>query len=165
MLSFDRYYARRLHKQEKAAADLEMTAMEKFILRELAKGGGTVAWLSERLELDAGYVSRTVTVLELNRQVTRCRAPHDGRQREIQLTDWGRRVVQDLEELQEQRTRDGDDHRGLRARWARELPGMLSRAVDRAVSSDARPASFGVTLSSIHFWSHHSTGSTATPSR
>ena len=106
MLSFDRYYARRLHKQEKAAADLEMTAMEKYILRELAKGGGTVVWLSERLKLDPGYVSRTVTVLELNRQVTRSRAPHDGRQREIQLTDWGRRVAQDLEELQEKRTRE-----------------------------------------------------------
>ena len=97
MLSFDRYYARRLHKQEKAASDLEMTAMEKYILRELAKGGGTVVWLSERLKLDPGYVSRTVTVLELNRQVTRSRAPHDGRQREIQLTDWGRRVLRELD--------------------------------------------------------------------
>ena len=106
MLSFDRYYAQRLHKQEKAASDLEMTAMEKYILRELANGGGTVAWLSERLKLDPGYLSRTVTVLELNRQVSRSRAPHDGRQREIQLTDWGRRVLRELDGIQEQRTRE-----------------------------------------------------------
>ena len=34
-----------------------------------------------------------------------------------------------------------------------------------AISCPLRPSSLGLMLSSIHFWSHHSTGSTATPSR
>ena len=34
-----------------------------------------------------------------------------------------------------------------------------------AISCPLRPSSLGLMFSSIHFWSHHSTGSTATPSR
>ncbi len=105
VLRFDRYYAQRLWNDEKATVDLEMTIIEKRILRELLVGFRTVASLSERLSLDAGYISRMVTVLELNRQVAKTVAANDRREREIALTHWGRRVVHDLEEDQEQRTR------------------------------------------------------------
>lgn len=55
--------------------------------------------------------------------------------------------------------------RDYRRRFVPAFRAALTGCCASAISCPLRPSSLGWMLSSIHFWSHHSTGSTATPSR
>jgi len=61
--------------------------------------------------------------------------------------------------------RAGRTASGYRRRFPPPLRVFFTGCCASAISCPLRPSSLGVMLSSIHFWSHHSTGSTATPSR
>jgi len=61
VLAFDRFYARRLHEATKTARVNEVNVAESGIFHELLQGPCTPGWLSWRLDLDPGQLSRSLS--------------------------------------------------------------------------------------------------------
>ena len=96
---FDRFYEKRLRKQACAAANEDFSPADVAVLGELlwTDGGGTGAWLSYRLDLDAGYLSRVVKKLESNGLLEPIRSSDDARTRTWELTSRGRDFAESIE--------------------------------------------------------------------
>lgn len=62
---------------------------EARLLSEIARSGGDMRALRERLGLDSGYFSRLVRALERQGLVATVRRPGDGRRRDLKLTQAG----------------------------------------------------------------------------
>ena len=90
ILRFERFYAPRLRAATRAAFVNEVNAAELGIFHELLKSPCRSAWLGWRLELDPGYLSRTLSRLQATGLVAVSRCADDGRGREWSLTEWGR---------------------------------------------------------------------------
>src|SRR5258707_1090552 len=82
---FEHFYSRRLRDATKAALVTEANVAQLGIFHELMEGPCTPSWLRWRLDIDPGYLSRTLRLLELERHITTCRSRGDGRTRDIQL--------------------------------------------------------------------------------
>src|SRR5258707_10322044 len=109
MRRFDRFYERRLgeHRKDDALASA-LTTTEIGVLREL--GGATPqwatpVWLSWRASVDPGYLCRILKRFRKEGIVSVGLFADDRRQREIVLTDRGRRVYRCVESLHSNRTR------------------------------------------------------------
>jgi len=105
VLRFDRLYARRLRDLAKAARVNEANVAELGIFQELLPGPCTPGWLIWRLDLDPGYLSRSLRQLELMGFISACGCGDDRRQRQVTLTDRGRVVARSLERFREDAAR------------------------------------------------------------
>jgi len=106
MLRFDHFYARRLQDAEMADKTREGSLAEIRIFHELGQLPRTPGWLSCRLNLDPGYVTRILKTMEACRYVTIDPWQNDRRQRVVTLTRFGRDVHRELRAFRERLARN-----------------------------------------------------------
>jgi DNA-binding MarR family transcriptional regulator len=123
VLRFDRFYARRLREAIDAARVHEVNRAALGIYQELLHSPCSPGWLSWRLDLDPGYLSRSLGLLELNGHITVSGTGGDRRMRQASLTDRGRYVARGLAQFQEDAVRKALE----------ELPPRQQRRLVRAM--------------------------------
>jgi len=108
VVRFERYYARRLRatSEGRRPNETNLSVAQAEIFHELGKAPCPVAWLRERLALDAGYLSRSLRWLELTGEITVSVARGDRRGRLVTLTRAGERSARILERDLAQRARE-----------------------------------------------------------
>jgi DNA-binding MarR family transcriptional regulator/GNAT superfamily N-acetyltransferase len=95
---FNRFYTRQLGVLRKTYLDSPYSLGEARILYELANGGApTAADVARALDLDAGYLSRTLRSFEKRGLIVRKASTNDGRQSHLALTARGRKAYAPLE--------------------------------------------------------------------
>ena len=95
---FNRFYTRQLGVLRKTYLDSPYSLGEARILYELAKGAApTAADVARALNLDAGYLSRTLRSFEKRGLIVRKASTDDGRQSHLALTARGRKAYAPLE--------------------------------------------------------------------
>ena len=105
VLQFEAFYSRRLPERPRAPYidDPSATALE--VLRELLVAPRTHGWLRWRLDVDRGYLSRVLRLLELQRHIVRSPEHGDRRSRFIELSDGGLKVAEGLARAEHDRIR------------------------------------------------------------
>ena len=94
---FNRFYTRQLGVLRKTYLDSPYSLGEARILYELAKDGRpTAADIARALDLDAGYLSRTLRGFERRGLIVRMASTNDGRQSHLALTARGRKAYAPL---------------------------------------------------------------------
>jgi DNA-binding MarR family transcriptional regulator/GNAT superfamily N-acetyltransferase len=95
---FNRFYTRQIGLLDEGLVDSPFSLTEARLLWEIAhRPGITATDLRETLGLDAGYLSRILRGLRKQKLIT-ARAPaEDRRQRQLRLTDLGRRTFHSLD--------------------------------------------------------------------
>ncbi len=97
--AFNRAYTPAMGLLREGLLESPYSLTEARVIFELARRHEADAGaLKELLDLDAGYLSRTLARLEASGVVARERAPHDGRRRVVRLTDDGRAAAALLDE-------------------------------------------------------------------
>jgi DNA-binding MarR family transcriptional regulator len=124
VLRFDRFYSRRLREATKAARVHDVNIAELAIFQELLGGPCTPGWLSWRLDLDPGYLSRRLKQLERMSFVSVRSSDDDRRMRQVSLTDRGGIVARSLEQVREDAVR----------KTLEELPLRQQRRLVRAMN-------------------------------
>ena len=124
MLRFDRFYARRLEDAEMADKTWERSLTEMRIFHELGQLPRTPGWLSCRLNLDPGYVTRILKTMEAYRYVTIDPCQHDRRQRVVTLTRSGCDAYRELRSF----------HEGLARKTLEGMPQRQQRRLVRAMT-------------------------------
>jgi DNA-binding MarR family transcriptional regulator/GNAT superfamily N-acetyltransferase len=95
---FNRFYTRRIGALGAAHLGSEFSLPEVRVLYELAQGGQTTATeVATALDLDAGYLSRTLRTFKRRGFITSRRDPADRRHVNIELTAAGRRAFAPLD--------------------------------------------------------------------
>jgi DNA-binding MarR family transcriptional regulator/GNAT superfamily N-acetyltransferase len=126
--AFNRFYTRRLGMLGNGLLGTAHPLPQARVLYELGQRPVTaVADLRAALDLDAGYLSRLLTSLEIEGLVERRRAERDGRRQEVDLTDAGESAFRQLDERSKaeigellERLTDHDQRRVLAAMHALE---------------------------------------------
>jgi DNA-binding MarR family transcriptional regulator len=97
---FDRFYEQCLRNAVRLSANEDLSVAEVRVLSELGwgAGGGCGAWLSGRLDIDAGYLSRVLRTLEAHQLVVSSDSLADARRRNWDLTPLGRQFAQGIED-------------------------------------------------------------------
>ncbi len=96
---FNRFYTRRIGVLRRGYLDSEFSLTEVRILYEIAHGGGvTASQIAAGLDLDAGYLSRTLHRLEKRGLIARTSNRKDGRSSHLRLTAAGRRTFRPLDQ-------------------------------------------------------------------
>lgn len=103
VIRFERFYAPRLREAIKAAFVNDVNAAELGVLHLLRDWPCPPGWLSWRLDMDPGYVSRILAKLEWNGLIVMSPSASDGRGRTATLTDRGRAATRYLEQFHEER--------------------------------------------------------------
>lgn len=94
---FNRFYTKQIGVVQEHLLQTPFSLTEARLIYELAQAPQTTATrLGEALELDAGYVSRTLQSFKRRGLIARARAAHDGRQSLLSLTEKGRAAFQQL---------------------------------------------------------------------
>lgn len=94
---FNRFYTKRIGVLRRSYLDSPFSLTEARILYEIAHGDGlTASQIAERLDLDAGYLSRTLNRLDKRGLVTRKTNAKDGRSSHLRLTAAGRKAFEPL---------------------------------------------------------------------
>jgi DNA-binding MarR family transcriptional regulator/GNAT superfamily N-acetyltransferase len=100
---FNRFYTRQIGVLRKTFLDSPYSLAEARVLYEIANGRGTTASeIGRRLDLDAGYLSRTLRNFEKRGLVVRNRSARDARQSYLKLSPQGRRAFAPLEARSQQ---------------------------------------------------------------
>jgi len=90
---FSRFYTRKIGVLHEGLLDSPFTLTEGRVVYELAHHGTTTAAeLAKELDLDPGYLSRTLKKLERHGYVARRRAETDGRQTILTLSEQGQQA-------------------------------------------------------------------------
>lgn len=132
--SFNRFYTQRIGAVSGAFLDSAWTLSEVRLLYEIAhRDGPTASDIAASLELDAGYVSRVLKRFRDAGIVRRRRSPDDGRRFVLEVTAKGKRVLERLDEVSNQRV--AALFGGLGAEGVRELVDAMRRIED-ALSDD-----------------------------
>jgi DNA-binding MarR family transcriptional regulator/GNAT superfamily N-acetyltransferase len=103
---FNRFYTRQLGVLRKTFLDSPYSLGEARVLYEIANGKSPTATdIGRALDLDAGYLSRTLRNFERQGLVARKTSPTDARQNHLVLTGRGRRAFAPLRERNQQQVR------------------------------------------------------------
>jgi DNA-binding MarR family transcriptional regulator len=101
LVEFDRFYAARLRAESRAEGEVlagaDVTPLQVEVFHLVRSGPCSPVWLSWRLQVDPGYVSRTLRFMEEMRFVKMSCAPGDRRRRQVELTALGRACAESLE--------------------------------------------------------------------
>jgi DNA-binding MarR family transcriptional regulator/GNAT superfamily N-acetyltransferase len=104
---FNRFYARQLGVLRKTYLDSPYSLAEARVLYEIAKGGAqTASDIARTLDLDAGYLSRTLRNFEKSGLITRKASASDARQSDLALTARGHKAYAPLERRSQRATAD-----------------------------------------------------------
>jgi DNA-binding MarR family transcriptional regulator len=109
VLRFNRLYGDRIFAEIEAMQVNEMTWTQWRVLRELGEApeGRTLAWLRDKLRVDAANLCRIVQLFGHHGFVRTYPWPIDRRIRAVDLTDWGRRTFRTLERSCDEHAREG----------------------------------------------------------
>jgi DNA-binding MarR family transcriptional regulator/GNAT superfamily N-acetyltransferase len=95
---FNRFYTRQIGVLRKTFLDSPYSLAEARVLYEIANDPATTASeISRKLDLDAGYLSRTLRTFEKRGLIVRKRSARDARQSHLALSPRGRRAFAPLE--------------------------------------------------------------------
>jgi DNA-binding MarR family transcriptional regulator/GNAT superfamily N-acetyltransferase len=95
---FNRFYTRQIGVLRKTFLDSPYSLGEARVLYEIANGrSATASEIGRKLELDAGYLSRTLRNFEKRGLVVRKRSARDARRSHLTLSPRGRRAFAPLE--------------------------------------------------------------------
>jgi len=94
---FNRFYTRQIGVLRRTYLGSPYALGEMRVLYELANGARTATDIMRALDLDAGYLSRTLRNFEKQGLITRERSKTDGRQSEVSLTAAGRKMFAPFE--------------------------------------------------------------------
>jgi DNA-binding MarR family transcriptional regulator/GNAT superfamily N-acetyltransferase len=142
---FNRFYTRQIGVLREGLLESPFSLTEARVMYELALGSGVTATvLSERLGLDAGYVSRIVRGFQTRGLLEKRRSERDGRQRLLSLTERGREAFARLDaasqvEIEAMLSGLSEGERGELARSMEAIEGVLGGSRDRRVSVVLRP--------------------------
>jgi DNA-binding MarR family transcriptional regulator/GNAT superfamily N-acetyltransferase len=104
---FNRFYTRQLGVLRKTYLGSPYSLAEARILYEIAKGGAPTATdIARALDLDAGYLSRTLRSFEKSGLIVRKASASDARQSHLALTARGRKAYAPLEQRSQRATGD-----------------------------------------------------------
>ncbi len=104
---FNRFYTRQLGVLRKTYLGSPYSLAEARILYEIAKGGAPTATdIARALDLDAGYLSRTLRSFEKGGLIVRKASVSDARQSHLVLTARGRKAYAPLERRSQRATAD-----------------------------------------------------------
>jgi len=96
---FNRFYTRQIGVLRKTFLDSPYSLAEARVLYEIANGQTTTASeIGRKLDLDAGYLSRTLRTFEKRGLIVRKRSARDARRSHLALSPRGRRAFAPLEE-------------------------------------------------------------------
>src|SRR3984885_13281504 len=96
---FNRFYTRQIGVLRKTFLDSPYSLAEARVLYEIANGHSTTASeIGRKLDLDAGYLSRTLRTFEKRGLIIRKKSARDARQSHLALSPRGRRAFAPLEE-------------------------------------------------------------------
>jgi DNA-binding MarR family transcriptional regulator len=96
---FNRFYTRQIGVLRKTFLDSPYSLAEARVLYEIANDHSTTASeIGRKLDLDAGYLSRTLRTFEKRGLIIRKRSARDARQSHLALSPRGRRAFAPLEE-------------------------------------------------------------------
>ena len=102
---FNRFYTRQLGVLRKTYLDSRYSLGEARVLYEIASGDApTASDIGRALDLDAGYLSRTLRNFEKRRLIARKTSPSDARQSHLALSPSGRKAFAPLERRSQQDT-------------------------------------------------------------
>jgi DNA-binding MarR family transcriptional regulator/N-acetylglutamate synthase-like GNAT family acetyltransferase len=103
---FNRFYTRRIGVLNEALFGGAYSLAEMRILWELAHNEGiSASWLEQELGMDAGYVSRILRGFKDKGLIASRPAAHDGRIRELRLTERGQKAFRLVDILSEREVR------------------------------------------------------------
>ena len=94
---FNRFYTRQIGVLKKNYLDSPYSAGEMRVLYEVVHGATTARDIAHALDLDAGYLSRTLRNFEQRGFLSRKTSKHDARQSEIAVTARGRKAMAPFE--------------------------------------------------------------------
>jgi DNA-binding MarR family transcriptional regulator/GNAT superfamily N-acetyltransferase len=100
---FNRFYTRQIGVLRKTYLDGPFSLAEARVLYEIGRGEGlTASDIARNLDLDAGYLSRTLRSFEKRGLIARTTSRSDARQSHLALTARGRRTFDPLERRSQQ---------------------------------------------------------------
>ncbi|MDR3421321.1 MAG: helix-turn-helix domain-containing GNAT family N-acetyltransferase [Xanthobacteraceae bacterium] len=104
---FNRFYTRQLGVLRKNFLDSPYSLAEARVLYEIASGQTpTASEIGRALDLDAGYLSRTLRNFERRGLIARKPSPRDARQSRLVLTGRGRRIFAPLQRRSQRQAGD-----------------------------------------------------------
>jgi DNA-binding MarR family transcriptional regulator/GNAT superfamily N-acetyltransferase len=122
---FNRFYTRQLGILRKNFLDSRYTLGEARVLYEIASGDApTASAIGRALDLDAGYLSRTLRNFERHGLIARKATANDARQSRLVLTARGRRAFAPLEKRS--RLQAGDMFKSLSAAGQERLVAAMT---------------------------------------
>src|SRR3569833_3695211 len=95
---FNRFYTRQIGVLKKNYLGSPYTAGEMRVLYEVVHGAKTARDIGRALDLDAGYLSRTLRSFEKRGFLTRKTSKTDARRSELAVTARGRKAMAPFEE-------------------------------------------------------------------
>jgi DNA-binding MarR family transcriptional regulator/GNAT superfamily N-acetyltransferase len=136
--AFNRFHTNVIGALHSGLVNSPFTLTEARVLYELAQAPVTeVRQLRERLDIDAGYLSRILARFATEDLISRRRAEHDGRRQLIELTPSGRRAFASLDRRADRAAADlltplSDDEQRTLLAATRTVTGLLGAFDDGA---------------------------------
>jgi DNA-binding MarR family transcriptional regulator/N-acetylglutamate synthase-like GNAT family acetyltransferase len=145
---FNRFYTRQIGVLRRNYLDSPYSLGEMRVLYEIAHGATTARDIGRALELDAGYLSRTLRNFEKRGFLSRRTSKVDARASELALTARGRKAFAPFEERSQQQVADmlaalAPDERTRLTGAMREIETLLAPAEPAAKTYTLRPPAFG----------------------
>jgi DNA-binding MarR family transcriptional regulator/N-acetylglutamate synthase-like GNAT family acetyltransferase len=145
---FNRFYTRQIGVLRRNYLDSPYSLGEMRVLYEIAQGATTARDIGRALDLDAGYISRTLRNFEKRGFLSRKTSKMDARASELALTARGRKAFAPFEERSQQQVADmlaalAHDERARLTDAMREIETLLARAEPAPKTYTLRPPTFG----------------------
>ena len=145
---FNRFYTRQIGVLKKNYLDSPYSAGEMRVLYEIVHGATTARDIGRALDLDAGYLSRTLRNFEKRGFVSRKISKTDARASELAITARGRKVFAPFEQRSREQVADllsrlkPDQRRRVSAAMS-EIETLLGEAETADQNYTLRPPTFG----------------------
>jgi DNA-binding MarR family transcriptional regulator/N-acetylglutamate synthase-like GNAT family acetyltransferase len=145
---FNRFYTRQIGVLRRNYLDSPYSLGEMRVLYEIAHGATTARDIGRALDLDAGYLSRTLRNFEKRGFLSRRTSKSDARASEIALTARGRKAFAPFEDRSQQQVADmlaqlAPDQRARLVAAMGEIEALLEGAQPAAKTYTLRQPKFG----------------------